>query len=85
MVNSKIFEENHDLMVTYTDDETKILHKINTDEYYDDPIDLVVGHYTEGYRSGQPMGLYEYEEVDRQDEDEPEPVEVDVNNQNEET
>lgn len=65
MVNSYVFEENIDLMVTHTDDPTKILHKIGTEEYYDDPIDLISGVYTEGHRQGQPRCRFEYEEVDR--------------------
>lgn len=77
MLNSRVFEDNHYLMVTYTDDTTKTLHKIDTEEYYDDPIDLIVGHYSEGRRAGQPKGLYEYEEVDRPEE--PQPPETDEN------
>lgn len=39
---------------TYTDDETKILHKIGTDEYYGEAVDLL-------------DSPYEYEEVDNPD------------------
>ena len=39
---------------TYTDDETKILHKIGTDEYYCEAVDLL-------------DSPYEYEEVDNPD------------------
>jgi len=65
MITSYVYEDNTDLMVTHSDDETKILHKIGTEEYYDDPIDLIGGVYTEGSRQGQPRCRFEYEEVDR--------------------
>lgn len=68
MVTSYVFDSNPDLMVTHTDDETKILHKLNTEDYYDDPVDLICGIYEEGDRKGQPRCRFEYEEVDRPEE-----------------
>ena len=46
-----------DLRRTYTDDEVKMLHKIGTDEYYGEAIDIL-------------DAPYEYEEVDKPEETE---------------
>ena len=65
-VHSKVYENNHDLIVTYSTEPDKyILHKKGTEEYYDDPIDLKDGVYEEGPRQGEPKCRFEYEEVDR--------------------
>lgn len=44
-----------DLRRTYTDDETKMLHKVGTDEFYDEAIDILDAPYS-------------YEEVDKPEE-----------------
>lgn len=66
-VHSKVYEHNHDLMVTYTTNpKLYTLHKIGTEEYYDDPVDLIDGVYGGGSeRAGEPHCRFEYEEVDR--------------------
>ena len=69
MIISYDWKDNKNLMVTHSDDATKILHKVGTDEYYDDPIDLREGYIAEGPRAGQPYCRFEYEEVDRPQEE----------------
>ena len=64
-ISSYVWPDNKDLMVTHSDDPTKILHKVRTEEYYDDPIDLIAGFIEEGDRQGQPYCRFQYEEVDR--------------------
>ena len=55
MIYTEIISNGTDqLRKTYTDDETKILHKIGTDEYYGEAVDLL-------------DSPYEYEEVDNPD------------------
>ena len=70
-VHSKVYKDNNDLMITYSDEPEKYtLHKIGTEEYYDDPIDLKDGFYESGARQGEPKCRFEYEEVDRPIEEE---------------
>ena len=64
-VSSFVWPNNKDLMVTHTDKVDKILHKVGTEDYYDDPIDLIAGFIEDGPRKGQPYCRFEYEEVDR--------------------
>jgi len=64
-ISSFVWPDNKDLMVTHTDRVDKTLHKVGTEEYYDDPIDLIAGFIEDGPRAGQPYCRFEYEEVDR--------------------
>lgn len=53
MIQTEIVEVgNRQLKKTYTDDETKMLHKVGTDEFYGEAIDVLDSPYT-------------YEEVDK--------------------
>lgn len=59
MIQTEIIEVgSRQLRKTYTDDETKMLHKVGTDEFYDEAIDILDAQY-------------EYEEVDKPEEEEP--------------
>lgn len=59
MIQTEIIEVgSRQLRKTYTDDETKMLHKVGTDEYYGEAIDIL-------------DAPYEYEEVDKPEEEEP--------------
>lgn len=56
MIHTEIIEVgSRQLKRTYTDDETKMLHKVGTDEFYGEAIDIL-------------DAPYEYEEVDKPEE-----------------
>lgn len=60
MIQTEIIEVgSRQLKKTYTDDETKMLHKVGTDEFYGEAIDII-------------DSPYEYEEVDKPQEEEDE-------------
>lgn len=65
----RVWEENPNLMITETDDETKALRKVGTNEVYDAAIDLI-----EGFNDGVPFCRFTYEEINspfaRESEDE---------------
>lgn len=65
----KVYENDPSLMVTYTEDDTKLLHKVLTDEYYErEVIDKITGFYgpEEPDFEGLPYCDYVYEEVDKE-------------------
>ena len=59
MKKADIYDEKRNLMITKSDDDTKSLHKIGTDEHYKEAIDIIMG-----FKNGIPYGKYNYEEED---------------------
>lgn len=64
MIIARIFDESRNLMITETDDESKMLQKIGTDEVYESAVDLIEGYREEG---GEriPYSRFEYEETEK--------------------